>query len=173
MQGAYQMGLTHVLNWEGGEVNDPRDPGGHTNFGITQKTLDRARWKWPDAGLPKSVSDLEPEHVQFIYRKDYWDVCRCSELPAAVAVQVFDAAVNQGPEDAIRFLQKAAGAKADGKIGPLTISAANNCDAHKLAREFAAYRGHDYALLDHLDDIYGLGWMRRLMACYELALRLV
>lgn len=173
MQSAYQMGLTHVLSWEGGEVNDPRDPGGHTNFGITQKALDRARWKYPEAGLPKSVSDLEQEHVQFIYRKQYWDVCRCSELPAAVAVQVFDAAVNQGPEDAALFLQKAAGAKADGKIGPLTIAAANNCDPHKLAREFAAYRAHDYSLLDHLDDIYGLGWMRRLFACYDLALRLV
>ena len=173
MQGVYQMGLAHVLSWEGGEVNDSRDPGGHTNMGVTQKALDDARWKYPDAGLPKSVSDLDHEHVQFIYRKEYWDKCRCSELPAAVAVQVFDAAVNQGPKDAITFLQKAAGAYVDGKIGPKTIAAANNCDPGKLAREFAAHRGHDYALLDHLDDIYGLGWMRRLFACYDLARSLI
>lgn len=173
MLGAYDQGLQHVLSWEGGEVNDPRDPGGHTNMGVTQKTLDRVRWKYPDAGLPKSVSDLRHEHVRFIYKVEYWDVCRCSELPAAVAVLVFDAAVNQGPEDAITFLQKAAGAYVDGRIGPQTIGAANNCDPRKLAREYAAFRAHDYALLDHLDDIYGLGWMRRLLACYDLALILV
>jgi len=173
MQGVFEQALEHVLRFEGGEVNDPRDPGGHTNQGVTQRTLDRVRRKYPDAGLPESVSDLEHRHTRFIYKVEYWDLCRCSDLPASVAVQVFDAAVNQGPVDAGRFLQKAAGAYVDGKIGPKTVAAANNCDPAKLAREFASHRGHDYSLLDHLDDIFGLGWMRRLFACYDLARSLI
>ena len=169
MLAVLEQGLAHVLRWEGGEVNDPKDPGGHTNFGITQNTLDRNRWKYPDAGLPKSVSDLEPHHVRFIYVADYWDVCRCNDLPAAVAVLVFDCAVNQGTRDAGFFLQRAAGAREDGVIGPKTVAAANNCDPAKLAREVAAQRANDYALLDHLDDRFALGWMRRLFACYDLS----
>lgn len=171
--GVFDTALEHVLRYEGGEVNDPNDPGGHTNYGITQEALDRARWKYPDNGLPKSVSDLDAYTVRFIYRADYWDTCRCSDLPAAVAVLVFDCAVNQGTRDAALFLQRVAGATEDGKIGPRTVAAANQCDTGKLCREYAARRGYDYALLDHLDDRYGLGWMRRLFACYDLACRLL
>lgn len=169
MQSVFDAGLRHVLHWEGGESNDARDPGGHTNMGTTQRTLDRVRRKHPEAGLPESVSDLTYEHVRFIYRVEYWDLCRCSDLPAAAAIMVLDAAVNQGPEDAGRFLQYACGTKPDGMIGPKTIAAANNCDAGRLVREFGSRRATDYALLDNLDDIYGLGWMRRLFACYDLA----
>lgn len=165
----FEAALDHVLRYEGGEVHDPADPGGHTNYGITQRTLDGQRWKHPNMGLPKSVSDLDSEHVRFIYHVGYWDVCKCSQLPAAVAILTFDAAVNQGTRDAALFLQRAAGATEDGKIGPLTIQAANTCDPAKLAREVAALRGFDYALLDHLDDRFGLGWMRRLFAAYDLA----
>lgn len=173
MLGVFDQGLAHVLNFEGGEVNDPRDPGGHTNRGVTQRTLDRCREEYPESGLPESVSDLSHDHVRFIYKVGYWNKCRCGDLPAPVAVLVFDAAVNQGPNDAGVFLQLAAGSLVDGLIGPKTIAAANNCDPAKLAREYAALRGHDYAMLDHLDDIYGLGWMRRLFACYDLARSLI
>lgn len=170
MQGVYHAALAHVLAYEGGEVNDPRDPGGHTNMGITQRTLNRVRRAHPGAGLPLSVSDLTQANVEFLYRVEYWDRCRCADLPGAIAILMFDCAVNQGVNDAIRFLQRAAGATVDGIIGPRTIADANMCDAGKLLREFAALRGYDYALLDNLDDRFGLGWMRRLFACYDLAI---
>jgi lysozyme family protein len=171
MQSVYQAALAHISAYEGGEVNDPSDPGGHTNMGITQRTLDRVRRKHPDAGLPISVSDLTRANVEFIFRVEYWNPCRCSDLPGAIAIMAFDCAVNQGIGDAIRFIQRSAGATVDGLIGPKTIAAANHCDSAKMLREMAALRGYDYALLDNLDDRFGLGWMRRLFACYDLAIK--
>ncbi len=136
MQGVFDQSLSHVLDFEGGEVNDPRDPGGLTNRGVTQRTLDRCGKKYPEAGLPESVSDLEHEHVRFIYKVEYWNKCRCGDLPAPVAVLVFDAAVNQGPNDAGVFLQLAGGSLVDGLIGPKTIAAANNFCLLKFSGTF-------------------------------------
>ncbi|BES72180.1 glycoside hydrolase family 108 protein [Marinobacter nanhaiticus D15-8W] len=159
MQSVFEQALEHVLRFEGGYVNDPHDPGGETVYGISRRYHPNA-WKH---GKPTKADAAE------IYLKQYWQRCRCSELPAAVAVQVFDGAVNQGCTDSVRFLQLASGAKPDGIMGPMTIKATNMCDPAKLAQGYAVERAYDYALLDHLDDRYGRGWMRRLIACYDLA----
>ena len=163
MQGVFEQALEHVLRFEGGYVNDPHDPGGETIYGISRR-------HHPDAwanGKPTK------DDAKGIYFRDYWKRCRCSDLPAAVAVQVFDSAINQGAKDAVRFLQLASGATPDGIIGPMTIKAANLCDPGRLVQAFAVERAYDYALLDHLDDRYGRGWMRRLFACYDLARSLI
>lgn len=159
MQSVFEKALEHVLQFEGGYVNDPHDPGGETIYGISRRHHPEA---WKDG---KPTKKLAAE----IYRRMYWERLRCSELPAAVAVLVFDGAINQGRSDSVRFLQLASGARVDGVIGPMTIRAANLCDPGKLARGYAVERAYDYALLDHLDDRYGRGWMRRLFDCYDLA----
>lgn len=159
MQSVFQKALEHALAFEGGYVNDPRDPGGETIYGISRRHHPEA---WAD-GRPTKEQAAE------IYLKNYWQRCRCSDLPAPVAVMVFDAAINQGAKDAIRFLQVACGARPDSIIGPRTIAEANGCDPGKLARDFAVERAYDYALLDHLDDRFGRGWMRRTFACYDLS----
>lgn len=154
-----------VLGHEGGEVNDPRDPGGHTNLGITQKTLNHARNLLP--GLPARVPDLTTADALSIYEALYWTPVRGDELPVGLALIVFDAAVNQGVADAVRFLQSAVGAAPDGVFGPRTLDAAQRADARAAILEVAARRMFDYMQLDHLQDRFGLGWSRRL--CQILA----
>lgn len=167
MSRAFDYCMKIVFAHEGGEVDDPRDPGGHTNMGITQATLNRARKTLQ--GLPASVSDLTRHDCTRIYEALYWRPVRGDELPLPLALLTFDACVNQGEGDAKRFLQQAVGVKVDGAIGPKTLAAAQR-SGRPAIEELAARRMHDYMLLDKLDDTFGLGWSRRLCHVYGEAL---
>ena len=124
--GRFEVCLPRVLRHEGGEVNDRHDPGGHTNMGVTQGTLNAWRRL---KGLPRiSVSQLTFEERDAIYRFQYWDKCRCDELPAGVDYAVFDAAVNSGPGRGARWIQRAVGVEADGAVGAITIAAAKEAN---------------------------------------------
>lgn len=175
MNNGFLDALDFVLLWEGGEVNHPADPGGHTNMGVTQRTLDWFRSKYPSAGLPSSVSNLTHEHVQQIYYQEYYRPLRCDEMPEPISLLVFDAAVNQGAYDAGRFLQRAVGAAADGIVGSKTLSALERAvhiyGVQAVAKAVAVERAYDYALNDSIDDVFGRGWYRRLFDCYEKALK--
>lgn len=152
---AFDHALEHALREEGGYVNHPKDPGGATNMGITQRTLESFKTRHPELDLPGNVVDLKREHVAIIYRLDYWNVAGCDALPAGLALIHFDAAVNQGVKRATSFL---ADAKRAGS------------DARAQLREYAARRAWAYMVLDQLDDTFGLGWARRLFRTYEAAL---
>ncbi len=120
MQASFSDALKAVLQHEGGYSDHPEDPGGATNRGITFRVFQNHH---PHASLDdlRSISDSE---VSSIYRSDYWDKCRCDELPIGVDYVVFDAAVNSGPTQSARWLQRAVGATDDGLIGRQTITAA-------------------------------------------------
>jgi lysozyme family protein len=118
----FARALAMVLEHEGGFVDHPDDPGGATNRGVTQANYDAYRDR---IGQPRrSVRELEDGELNEIYFHGYWRAARCDEMPnEAVAVLMFDAAVNHGPAQAIKLLQQAAGAPAmhvDGKYGPNT-----------------------------------------------------
>ena len=88
----------YLKGYEGGYVNDPKDPGGETNFGISKRSyprLDIGRLTWADAKV--------------IYKKDFWDAVRGDELPLGVDLVVCDPAIHSGPGFAIKLLQKALG----------------------------------------------------------------
>lgn len=168
MSRAFEWCLKQVFAHEGGEVDDPADPGGHTNMGITQVTLNRARLIIAD--LPESVSDLTQAQCAEIYRVLYWRPIHGDELPLGLALLAFDCCVNQGEMDAKRFLQHAVKVKVDGQLGPVTLSKAATAGEREMT-EMAARRMHDYMLLDALDDRFGLGWSRRLLQTFAVALR--
>ena len=156
----FETALAHVFHWEGGFSDHPADPGGATNYGITQGTL--AAWR----GTPVSREDvraLTREDAGAIYRARYWDACRCSDLPPGVDLMVFDAAVNHGPRQAALFLQRALGVADDGAIGPKTLAAAIRQNARQTLCEIAARRMVFYARLNTFPS-FGLGWARRLMS---------
>lgn len=161
--------LKRLFEEEGGEVDDSRDPGGHTNMGITQRTLNRARKVLQ--GLPASVSDLTRHDCARIYEALFWRTVRGDDLPLPLALLVFDCSVNQGEGDARKFLQQALGVAVDGVLGPKTIAAAQASGLPAI-EEMAARRMHDYMLLDRLDDTFGLGWSRRLVRILSEAVRL-
>lgn len=163
----FQWCASHVLGVEGGEVNHPRDPGGHTKFGVTQTTLDRAHALI--AGLPPNVGDLTGAQALQVYEALYWRPVRGDDLPLPLALLTFDAAVNQSPERAARFLQAAVGVPVDGSVGSRTVAAAQRADLRAAVDELASRRMHAYMLLDALDDTFGLGWSRRLIKLLRIA----
>ncbi|MFP4518253.1 MAG: glycoside hydrolase family 108 protein, partial [Oceanicaulis sp.] len=154
----FERALEVVLKWEGGFSNNPADPGGATNLGITQETL--RLWRGAPVGV-EDVRNLTLEEAREIYRTLYWDVCRCAEMEWAAALMVFDAAVNHGPRQAALFLQRVVDVEADGTIGPLTL-AATNANPETVAEEVGARRMAFYGELANF-GIFGFGWSRRLM----------
>lgn len=155
---------------EGGLSDHPSDPGGRTNMGVTQRRLDSARISHPGLSLPRKVDDLTRDQVVAIYRVCEWAWIQGNRLPGPLALLMFDSAINQGATKAVECLQSALRVKRDGVLGPITIAAANEAEIRALCMEYAAQRGFHYATLDKLDDVFGLGWMRRLFSCYTLAI---
>lgn len=124
--GFFEEALAFVLKNEGGYYpgHEARDPN-PTNFGVTQNTYDNYRLS---VGLPKrAVRLIEMEEVRSIYRR-YWIDARCGLMPRVLAITVFDHAINAGPKEAIRVLQRAIGGglDADGIFGPKTEAALNS-----------------------------------------------
>jgi len=124
---SFRSALDFVLGREGGFVDHPSDPGGATNFGITQATLDA----WTDSRMfpRKSVRDIERNELESIYRERYWAPVQGATLDPRLALVLFDSAVLFGVDDAIPWLQSAlceASASeivVDGDLGPKTRAA--------------------------------------------------
>ncbi len=145
----FEQAFDKLIGHEGGYVNDPRDPGGETKFGISKRSYPHL-----------NIAALTLEQAKEIYRLDYWDRARCSELPPDVAFQLFDTAINSGIGQAVRFLQRAAGVADDGQVGPLTMRAVRALDEEALA---ARFNGHRLDFMTRLStwDVFGKGWARR------------
>ncbi len=108
--------LSQILKFEGGYSNDPDDPGGATNFGITQSLYDPT--------LKKNVKDITKPEVE----KLYWIIWRqagCDKIDSIspkLAEIHFDCAVNCGAYQANKLLQDVLQVKIDGVFGPQTLS---------------------------------------------------
>ena len=166
MSTAFDIAFDHVLDLEGGYVNDPRDPGGETNLGITHATLARAvELAIVPAGT--TVAGLTPDQAKAIYRALYWVPVKGDQLPWPLAAFVFDAAVNQGVGAAIRMLQETLQVKADGILGPVSLAAARKGDAGELAALYMARRALRYTGTRNFDR-FGLGWLKRLFKVVSL-----
>lgn len=119
---SFDLALGRVLRHEGGFSNHPADPGGPTNRGVIQRVYDAYR---RSKDLPtRSVRALQTDEMRDIYRRQYWDAVRADELPTGLDYAVFDAAVNSGPAQAAKWLQRALGVVDDGQVGGVTIAAA-------------------------------------------------
>lgn len=151
-----EQSLKHLLGNEGGFVDHPRDPGGATNFGITQRVARANGYQGDMRNLPLSVA-------LSIYEKEYWAPIKADQLPDHLRFHVFDAAVNSGAGQAIKWLQRAAGVAQDGVIGPRTLSAASMVTVAK----YSAIR------LRFMTDLstwstFGKGWARRIADNLEI-----
>jgi lysozyme family protein len=155
----FAQALSVVLKHEGGYVNHPSDPGGETNYGITKAVAQRSGYHGDMRAIPLDV-------VGRIYKKDYWDAVRADELPAAVRYAVFDGAVNSGPGQAAKWLQRALGVADDGKIGPMTLAAAKAQDPEALLRKMLAQRLRFMTGLSTF-PAFGRGWARRIADLLE------
>lgn len=156
----FDEAVRHVLSHEGGYVDHPSDPGGETMYGITVAVA-RAH------GYTGSMRDLSLDTAKQIYRRLYWDSVRANEMPAAIRYPLFDAAVNSGPRQSIRWLQRALGVPADGVIGPVTLRAAHATDARDLAVSMIAQRLRMLSGLQHWPS-FSRGWARRIADVLEV-----
>ena len=145
--------LKMLLHHEGGYVNHPSDPGGETNLGVTKKVYQ----EW---GGTKDMKDLTVEDVAPIYKKNFWDRCKCDDLESGVDWVVFDWAVNSGTGRSAKAIQKICGAAQDGAIGPKTLALIGTQNTQYVIEEFGKIRQDFYESLKTFDT-FGKGWTRR------------
>lgn len=144
-----------IIKHEGGYVNNPKDPGGETMYGVTKRVA-RAH------GYTGSMRNLPLATAEAIAEKSYWDAIQGDKLPAAVAWQVVDAAYNHGNRQAVKFLQRAIGASDDGIIGPRTLAAVEATDQNDIILLFLAERLQFFTNL-RTWSVFGRGWSRRIV----------
>lgn len=149
MSAAFDACFALVVGNEGGYVDDPADPGRATKYGISQ------------AAFPHlDIAALTLDQAKAIYLSDYWQRIRGDEMPAPVALAVFDSAINSGVGAAAKWLQEAAGVTADGFIGPQTLAAVAHADPAVLISDMLARRIVADAALSTWSS-FALGWARR------------
>lgn len=171
----FEDAIQAVLDHEGGFVDDPRDPGGATNFGISLRFL---------AGLADGHGDIDRDgdvdaedvraltraQASDLYRARVWDAQRYGEIEDQdVAGKLFDMAVNMGPRQAHKLLQDCLrrfgfALARDGVFGPRSLGAVNAADPAALLPCLRGACKHFY--LDLIARRPGLarfekGWLRR------------
>jgi len=165
--------LAFTLKEEGGYSDDPADPGGATNMGITLATY--RQWADNPNLAPLQVRDLSERTARAIYRSLYWNPLRADALPAGVDLSVFDMGVNAGIWRSARPLQRAlrfTGEEVDGCIGPETLDAAAMCDLRTLVTDLAEPQAAYYRSLAGF-PIFGTGWLDRAEARRNAALAMI
>lgn len=167
-----------VLEHEGGYVDDPNDPGGATNWGISirlLKTLDGDFDYDNDGDIDADdIKALKQESAIGIYWREFWDKYQYEEIRyQAVATKVFDLCVNMGPRSAHKCLQRALMSaspvhlKIDGIIGPKTLGAVNMAMEQSLLSALRSEAACFYRMLITKKPQmkkYENGWMRRARA---------
>ena len=155
----FDTAIKHVLQVEGDYADHPADPGGKTRFGITEAV---AR----TAGYRGDMRELPLDLAKRIYREEYWNAVRADELPAGIRLVMFDAAVNSGVGQAVRWLQRAVGVTDDGVIGPRTLAAVGALSADSVRMRVLAQRLRFMAGLPNW-PAFSRGWARRVAELME------
>jgi lysozyme family protein len=169
MKNNFEQSFALLLKHEGGYSNNVKDPGGMTNLGVTKRVWEEYVGRPVDEA---TMRGLTPDMVGPLYKKNYWDVCKCDDLPDGVDYAVFDLAVNSGTRRAAKMLQKAAGVADDGAIGPATMKAVSECNPHDLALDICELR---LAFLQGLPtwEVFGKGWGRRVAEVEKTSMTMV
>lgn len=138
-----------LLIHEGGYVNDRRDGGGETKFGISKRAYPLV-----------DIANLTTERAKAIYLRDYWGPAGCDAVPDSIRMPLFDTAVNSGVRRAVCTLQQCVGETVDGILGPRTLQAIQSMPAQRLA---ARFNGARLAFMTDLSDwpVFGRGWAKR------------
>ena len=143
-----------LMQNEGGYVFNANDKGGETKYGISKRA-------YPN----EDIKNLTLERAQEIYKRDYWNRCKCDQLPDCLSIAVFDFAVNSGTNRAIKLLQKALDVKADGIIGNQTIGAANRLNPRKTLDKYIDLRLSfvlNIVRKNPTQSVFLVGWTRRI-----------
>lgn len=163
-----------TARWEGGWSDHSRDPGGKTNWGVTQATLSKYLGR---SATTTEIRSLTKAKAEIIYKEMFWAPVGGEELPPGIDLCVYDFGVNSGPSRGVKSLQTAVGVKADGWVGEETLKAIDRKDRRELINTLCdrrlafmkQCRGKDGKLLW---PTFGKGWSRRVADIRERALRM-
>jgi len=146
----FEQAVQIVLTHEGGMVDDPRDPGKATKYGISKRAFPK-----------EDIDNMSLQRAKALYKEYYWDACSCEDLPGFMRLIVFDCAVNQGVTRAATFLQRIGKTSIDGIIGPVTIGSLTDIDPMEFLFLYQDHRFSAYASNPNW-SVFGKGWLKRL-----------
>lgn len=150
----FDQAFTVLIEHEGGYSDHDADPGGKTRYGITEAVAREVGYRGDMRELPLSLAKR-------IYQERYWKSVRADELPTTLRYVMFDAAVNSGPTQAIRWLQRAVNVTDDGVFGPRTMAATRAVDENRLRNVMIAHRLRFMTTLPNWHS-FSRGWARRI-----------
>lgn len=146
--------LDIVLRSEGGWVNNPKDPGGETNLGVTKRVWE----EW--VGHPvESLKNLTKDQVAPLYEQRYWRPCYGEVLPRGLNLVVFSFGVNVGSGRSVKVLQSSLGLVCDGIIGPRVREKLKNSNIADVIKGFSQSRREYYQSLNK--PMFIKGWLAR------------
>lgn len=150
----FEASFNNLMVHEGGYSNVKADPGGETMLGITKSVA-------AEHGYTGEMAKLPVEVAKSIYKSSYWDKVKADRLPEPLKFHVFDAAVNSGTTQAIKWLQRSVGVKDDGVFGDQTLAAVLSVNPQQLAAKF---NGERLEFMTRLKTwpVFGAGWARRI-----------
>jgi lysozyme family protein len=143
-----------LIGNEGGYVNNPKDPGGETMWGVTARVA-RAY------GYAGAMKDLPKATAKDIAKKLYWDPLQLDTFDPRVSFQIFDANYNGGHP--VIWMQGAAGTKVDGIIGPQTVASVQETDPLRFMMRWNSLRLSYFTSLKTWPT-FGKGWANRIAA---------
>lgn len=144
-----KIALDNTLIEEGGYADNPKDPGGATNCGVTQATYNSYRIS--NKLALQDVRKISDAELQNLYADSYWGPAKCDSLPNGLDAEHFDMAVNAGVREAAKVLQRACNRvrdqpvlEVDGMIGPATLAVIDGISTLALINEYANERIRTY-----------------------------
>lgn len=147
----FDAAFDRLIGHEGGYVNDPKDPGGETNWGISKRSYPHV-----------DIKALTRADAKLIYFQDFWTRIDGDDIYDGVAFQAFDFAVNSGISTAVRYLQRAIGVADDGHWGPISRGALGILTESDVIMRLCAER-LDFMTRLSTWDRFGRGWARRIV----------
>lgn len=160
MSNNFDQAFKVVVGLEGGYSNDSVDAGGETKYGISKRAFPK-----------EDIKNLTIDRAKAIYKQYYWNRCGCDDIKSyAIALQIFDIAINCGVGMAGKLVQRAINetskvkTKEDGVIGSRTIANINVSDVKTLNNNLVAKRiGYYYAIVSAkpTQKKFLRGWLNR------------
>ncbi|MDK1490497.1 glycoside hydrolase family 108 protein [Sinorhizobium sp. 7-81] len=167
----FKAALARVLVHEGGFVDHPRDPGGATNQGVTQRTYDAYRRSKKQR--TRSVKAMVAAERDAIYKRQYWDAIKGDKLPAGIDYVLMDGAVHSGPKQSIKWLQRGLGAayqgQIDGVMGIATFAALDATANHAALIDRICDRRMAFLRALKTWSTFGRGWEKRVASVRAMA----
>lgn len=135
----FDKAFERLIGHEGVLSLDAKDRGNWTTGVIGKGELKGTKYGISAMSYPHlDIRNLSLNQAKQIYQRDYWG--DTDSFPDAIRYDFFDSAVNSGYKQAVRWMQHAAGAEADGIVGPKTFLAIRRADPQKLSKRFNGHR---------------------------------